>query len=195
MAGKFIALYGINNIGKSTQARKLATRLEREYNEQVEYLKYPLYDLEPTGSMINAYLREDNPYHLDETAFQMLQFINRYHYNSKLRATLASGIHVVAEDYWGTGVAWGVGGGVDKDMLLELTHGLVQEDIAVLLDGERFVDAQEINHRHENDAVLIKRVREVHKDLAQEFGWHVVRANDEVEEVHNTIYTIVRTLF
>ena len=56
-AGKLIVIYGINNLGKTTQAEMLADRMA-EYAPTV-YLKYPLYDLEPSGSFINAYIRPD----------------------------------------------------------------------------------------------------------------------------------------
>jgi len=195
MRGIFIALYGINNIGKTTQAKMLSDRLVKDLSQPVKYLKYPLYDLEPTGSLINEYLRKNNPYSLDEKSFQILQFVNKYQYNDKLNFLLESGTNVVAEDYWGTGVAWGIGSGVEKELLVKLTEGLVKEDIAVLLDGERFINAQESNHKHENDAELTNRVRQAHKELANDFGWGIVNANDAIEEVHKNIYNIVANIF
>ena len=56
MAGKFIAIYGINNIGKSTQTSLLVQRLV-SIGVRVEYFKYPLYNLDPTGKMLNEILR------------------------------------------------------------------------------------------------------------------------------------------
>ncbi len=52
-----ITLYGVNNIGKSTQARFLVERLQAE-GHRVEYLKYPIYDLEPTGILGNQGIRD-----------------------------------------------------------------------------------------------------------------------------------------
>ena len=194
MRGTFIALYGVNNIGKTTQARLLVERLQKEWGGTVEYLKYPLYDLVPTGPIINGYLRGGNPYALNETAFQILQFANRYQYNDTLDAKLTSGTHVVAEDYWGTGVAWGMGGGVSKELLIRLAEGIAREDVAVLLDGERFTDAEEQNHKHENDEALVTRVREAHLELARDFMWATVGANDTIERVHEAVYTSVMNL-
>ena len=56
MLGKFIAIYGINNIGKSTQTSLLVQKLVGR-GVRVEYFKYPLYDLDPTGKMLNEILR------------------------------------------------------------------------------------------------------------------------------------------
>ena len=40
--GKFIVLYGNNNVGKSTQAKLLVEKL-KEKGENVRYFKYPIY--------------------------------------------------------------------------------------------------------------------------------------------------------
>lgn len=56
MRGKFIAIYGINNIGKSTQTSLLVQKMISR-NIRVDYIKYPIYDLDPTGKMLNEILR------------------------------------------------------------------------------------------------------------------------------------------
>ena len=40
--GKFIVLYGINNLGKTTQAKMLVDKLKL-HGLEAEYLKYPVY--------------------------------------------------------------------------------------------------------------------------------------------------------
>ena len=119
--GKLIVLYGINNLGKTTQAEKLVQRLKDE-GKNAHYLKYPLYDLEPTGPLINDYLRKGNPYDLTAREFQLLQVMNRTQYDAELRKRLADGQWIVAEDYVGTGIAWGIGGGVDRELLEHLNR-------------------------------------------------------------------------
>ena len=61
--GRFIVFYGTNNLGKSTQAKLLIERFNN-LNIPFEYIKYPLYDLAPSGHILNDYLRNDNPYNL-----------------------------------------------------------------------------------------------------------------------------------
>ena len=56
LPGRFIALYGINNIGKSTQARLLTNRF-RSAGFKSEHLKYPVYNLDPTGKKLNEIIR------------------------------------------------------------------------------------------------------------------------------------------
>ena len=49
--GIFIVLYGVNNLGKTTQAQLLVERLNKA-GVQATYLKYPIYDIEPSGVLL-----------------------------------------------------------------------------------------------------------------------------------------------
>lgn len=185
--GKLIVLYGINNLGKTTQAKLLVEKI-KENGWSAEYVKYHIYDLEPTGPIINDYLRAGNPYKLTPREFQLVAAVNKYHYQSVLNEKLEQGIIVVAEDYWATSVAWGVGAGVDKEFLVKLNEGLIREDLAFLFDGNRFLAAAEKNHRHEEDSDLTNRVRQAHLELAKEYGWIMVNANQPIDVVHKQIW-------
>ena len=193
LKGKFIILYGINNLGKSTQAKLLVDKLNSE-GRKAKYIKYPIYDLKPTGPKINDYLRGGNPEKLSAKDAQMLYVENREDYEPKLIEDLENGIDIVAEDYWGTGVAWGVGAGVDKDFLLELNKSFLKEDLALLLVGKRFETGIERNHKHETNEEFIERVDEIHRELGAEFGWKVLNANDTVEEVSIEIWKEVKKI-
>lgn len=190
MRGQLITVLGINNIGKSTQADFLEQRIKANGGEVVS-VKYPAYQLGKTGPMINAYLREGNPDGLSPREFQLLNALNRTQREGMIRQFLSEGRHVVAEDYTGTGIAWGIGTGVDKDFLLRINKHLFIEDIAILLDGKPFDKAEERSHKHENDRARIAKVRDIHRELAHEFGWHVVDANRLASEVCDDIWKIV----
>lgn len=189
--GRLIALYGINNLGKTTQAKLLVSSIE-ERGLKARYLKYPLYDLEPSGPVINNYLREGNQHDLSAREFQIIQILNRTQFDSQLRVMLDNGENVVVEDYVGTGIAWGVGAGISKDFLIDLNIHLVKEDLAILLEGERFLDGKEDGHKHEEDDKLMRKVGEAHLILADEYDWKKVNANQSVEEVKADIlkYTV-----
>lgn len=190
--GKLIVIHGINNLGKSTQAKLLVERIKKE-GRQAMYLKYPLYDLEPSGPLLNEYLRKENPYGLTPREAQMLFALNRTQFEPVLqREYLDQGITVVAEDYTCTGVAWGVGAGVDRAFLTRVNCHLLREDIAFLFDGNRFTAAKEAGHAHESDDVLTERVRLVHSELAKEFGWHLIAANEPVEVIQKKVWDIVQ---
>ena len=48
--GLFVVLHGINNLGKTTQAKLLVEKLQSE-GHKAEYMKYPVYDLDPSGKI------------------------------------------------------------------------------------------------------------------------------------------------
>jgi dUTP pyrophosphatase len=192
--GKLIVLYGINNLGKSTQAKLLVERLKAN-GHQAEYLKYPIYDLEPSGIMLNDYLRNANPHNLHSREAQIIYAMNRTQYQAELISKLESGITIISEDYKGTGIAWGLGAGVDEKFLKDINSHLVEEDLVFLFDGERFRQAIENHHKHENDEDLITKVRWAHLKLREEYGWWKINANLTINEIHEQIWELVLELF
>jgi len=187
-SGKLIVLYGINNLGKSTQAKLLVERLKTN-GYQAEYLKYPIYDLEPSGTILNDYLRNANPHNLHSREAQIIYAMNRTQYQPELIAKLRAGINVIAEDYKGTGIAWGLGAGVDEKFLKDINSHLIEEDLVFLFDGERFRQAIETNHKHENNEDLITKVRWAHLKLREEYGWFKINANETIEKIHEELWT------
>lgn len=193
MTGKLIVLYGINNLGKSTQAKLLVERLNND-GQPAQYLKYPVYDLEPSGPLLNAYLRQGNPFSLSPREAQLLYTYNRLQYEPALKEKLSNGINIVAEDYIGTGLAWGIGAEVDESFLKTVNSPLLHEDIAFLFDGERFSDGIEAAHKHEQDNNLTTKVRDAHRKLGRERSWKSVNANDTIEHIHDFLYKTVKSM-
>lgn len=189
--GKFIVLYGINNLGKTTQAKLLVNWLQ-SLGYQAEYLKYAVYDLKPSGPLLNAYLREGNPRRLSVEDFQFLQVLNRTQYEPILLSKLESGTWIIAEDYVGTGIAWGVGAGMHQDFLEELNSHLLKEDLAFFFDGKRFASGIEKIHQHEQNDELTQKVRTVHQTLAKELDWIPINANQSIEEIQTQLQTLVK---
>ncbi len=185
--GKFVVIYGNNNIGKTTQAKLLIERMKRE-NYPVRYIKYPIYDLAPTGPMINDYLREGNFYDLSAREAQTLYAMNRTQFEPTLKSWLDEGVSVVAEDYIGTSLGWGTGSGVKKEYLLEVNSHLLKEDTVLFMDGDRFLVSKEKKHIHEQDDELTDRVGDIFRELADEFKWNKINAVGSIEEVHKRMW-------
>jgi len=192
--GKFIVLYGINNLGKSTQARLLIENLAKQGINAV-YIKYPVYDLPESGHLLNEYLREGNPHNLTAREAQMIYTLNRTQYESILKEKLNSGITVIAEDYTGTGIAWGIGAGVDKNFLKILNSHLLKEDIAILFQGERFIQGIEKDHKHEQDNELMNAVKTAHQELVNDFGWLKINANQDIETIQQELLNLILPIF
>ncbi len=190
--GEFIVVYGANNLGKSTQIDLLAEGL-REEGKEVELLKYPIYGLEPTGPVINAAIREG--LEITEIELQRVFAQNRQDFEPFLmKEILEKGKWVIAEDYKGTGIAWGVARNIPVEVMEEMNFGLLEEDLAILLDGEQFVSGIERGHRNEPSPEW-QQARQVHGELAKRYGWHVVEANRSPRKVADEIWGIVARRF
>ena len=194
MAGKLIVLYGINNLGKSTQAKLLVDRLQ-ESGRSTTYLKYPIYELAPSGPLLNQYLRAGNPLNLSPREAQIIYALNRFQYQPELEAKLAEGEWVIAEDYTGTGLAWGWGAGVKLEFLEAINQGLRLPDLALWLDGERFMTGVEAQHKHETNNDLMAKVRDCHAQLAERYGWPKFDANQPIDTLSDQLWQAVQAIF
>lgn len=178
-------------MGKTTHAKLLKEKLE-SVGKKVKYVKYPVYALEPTGPHLNNLLRSGESQNITEEELQMWFALNRYQFQPQLRGWLAEGYYVVAEDYIGTGVAWGTVKGADPVWLERLNQYLIQEDLAILIDGDRVIGAKEPLHIHEADDELIRKCRQVLQDLAEKHRWRTVLLQDRKEDTAALIWEVVR---
>ncbi|MEI7890769.1 MAG: hypothetical protein WCI36_02260 [bacterium] len=187
--GKFIAIYGINGIGKTTQVELLVEHL-KSLGKNVSRLKYPIYDLEPEGPFIYKYLRDSEFRKNNELSTHDLQAKyadNRKRYEQELKNRLEDGEWIVAEDYTGTGISWGLTWGGELDYLVEINKDLLKPDLEILMHGKRFLSAIEKDHRNETNEERIVICKNFHELLANQYGWEKVDANQEIEKVQADI--------
>jgi dTMP kinase len=185
-----ITLYGINNIGKTTHTTRLVEKLKEAGHDAIR-VKYPVYDQHPSGDFINSVIRSGNKQHISEEELQMWFVINRYQYQPTIKQWLDEGKVVVAEDYIGTGIAWGTTKGLDTDWLEALNSKLLKEDLAILIDGKRATDAIEEGHIHEENHDLVDQSREIHLKLGDKYGWKKVELQEEKEDTFDLIWAQV----
>lgn len=196
MKGKMITLYGINGIGKTTQVELLVQFLQSQ-GKQASRLKYPVYDLEPEGPFIHQYLRDPefrNANELSTEELQMRYAENRRRYETELRKRLDAGEWIVAEDYTGTGIAWGLTWGANLEYLEDINQYLLAPNLSILMHGERFDTAIEAGHRNETNADRIRICRNFHLLLGERYRWKQVNANQDIESVQTDIQKIVNEL-
>jgi dTMP kinase len=182
--GKFIVIYGANNLGKTTQAKILVKKLKKT-GRKVKLIKYPVYDLEPTGSIVNKFLRKN--LRLTEYEAQYIFVRNRWDYQPTLEKMLNNGIWVVAEDYKGTSICWGATHGVPLSKMIKLNSGVKEEDLVILLDGTQFKDSIEKRHHNETSKMWDKG-RKMHLKVGKMFDWKKVKADDPVDKVAENIW-------
>jgi len=190
MKGRFITIYGINNIGKSTHAQILTERLIEE-GYDAEFLKYPNYMVEPSGPFLDHVLRGDDAQEISEEELQLWFVLNRFQFQGEIEKKLAEGKTLVVEDYIGTGIAWGMAKGLDRKWLESINEPLIKEDFAVMLVGQRHTSAKEAKHIHEQNDALAEKCRLVHDELAERYGWKKVQMQDEIAETAGLLWETV----
>ena len=194
--GKFIAIYGINGIGKTTQVELLVEYLKKQ-SKNASRLKYPVYDLEPEGPFIYKYLRDPKFRSDNELSTHKLQkkyAENRMRYEPILRQRLKNGEWIVAEDYTGTGISWGLTWGGKLDYVEDINEDLLKPDMEILMDGPRFLSAIEKDHRNEMDSERIEICRNFHYLLSDRYGWTKVDAKQKINKVHEDIVKQIEIL-
>lgn len=178
-----ICFYGINTIGKSTQAKKLEEALcARAYD--AEYIKFPDYSLEPSGPILHQELR-GGAQSMSEKELQLWFVLNRY---QKMKTLNPEKIWIL-EDYIGTALAWGQAKGLSLEWLESINDGLPQEDLAIFLDGTPRKEAFEQDHIHENNEALMLASQQFHRELAQKKGWIPVE-RESIEDTHAKILSL-----
>lgn len=191
--GKFITFYGINNIGKSTHARILVDRLKKEGFDPM-YIKYPIYDQDPSGPYLNKLIRKGQQ-DVTEEELQLWFTINRHQYEKTLKSLLMNGKTIIAEDYIGTGIAWGITKGANEEWLEQINKYLLRSDMAILIDGERAVQAIEKVHIHETNDQLMRKARAAHLDLAKKYAWYIIKLQEQKEDTAKLVWGAVKEFF
>lgn len=190
--GKFIVVYAANNLGKSKQL-DLLEEAWKEMGRGYTRIKYPRYET-PTGLIINRELRgRPEERVLNDAQLQSVYAQDRREYEPCLLELLKDG-DVFAEDYLGTGIAWGLTKGVQRAYLYEINSNLLVPDISILLDGERFSSGIEAGHRFESaENGTWEKNREIHRQLALEFGWEVAESVfGSPEKTHENVMRAIR---
>ena len=165
-------------------------RLEKEGHDSI-FIKYPVYNLEPTGPKIDEILRGHDKQPISEEELQTLFMQNRKDFEPTLREYLEEGKIVVAEDYTGTGIAWGTAKGLKQEWLEDLNSGLLKEDFSILMIGRRKFSSKEYQHLHESDDELVMSVDKILRRLADEKDWHKVDVQENIVDTAALVWTEV----
>jgi dTMP kinase len=175
LAGKLIAVEGIDQAGKQTVCERLVSEL-RARGIAAEQTGFPDYST-PLGHEIRAFLRGEREY--PAQARQLLYAANRWERAAELRRWLAEGRAIVVDRYIASGVAYGAAQGLELDWMLAVERGLPPADLTILLDITPEVSlARKTTARdaYEARTDLLARARDAYLTLARGPGWLVVDA-------------------
>ena len=193
----FIVLEGGDATGKSTQVKRLATRLREAGHEVVT-------TFEPGATPLGARLRAlvlDVDADVDPVAEALLMAADRAEHVSEIvRPALARGAWVVSDRYVPSSLAYqGVGRGLgvaEIEQLNALATAGLEPDLVVVLDlapdaARRRLGTVRDRLEAEDDAFVLA-VHEAYRDLAAVRGWPIVDADGTPDAVAAAVWSIVR---
>ncbi len=185
-----IALEGLDQSGKETQARLLRDRI-RAAGYKARVASFPDYGT-PIGEEIARALQGERDY--GPEVMQLLYIANRYERRPDLDRWQAAGIALLCDRYVASSVAYGEAHGLDPAWLGELQRFLPQPDLNILLDiaPATALSRKAVGRdRYEDDLALQARVRDSYLRLAQQPGWLRVDGERPVPEVAAAIAAAV----
>lgn len=194
---RFVVLEGGDATGKSTQVKRLATRLREAGHEVVT-------TFEPGATPLGARLRAlvlDVDADVDPVAEALLMAADRAEHVSEIvRPALARGAWVVSDRYVPSSLAYqGVGRGLgvaEIEQLNALATAGLEPDLVVVLDlapdaARRRLGTVRDRLEAEDDA-FARAVHEAYRHLASVRGWPIVDADDTPDAVAAAVWSIVR---
>jgi dTMP kinase len=192
MDGLLIAIEGLDQSGKQTQAELLRDRLKAEGHKS-RLVSFPDYGTS-IGEEIARALQGEREY--GPEVMQLLYVANRYERQPDLRRWIEGGLVLVCDRYIASSLAYGEAQGLDPGWLADLQRFLPPPSLTVLLDiaPETSVRRKAVDRdRYERDLAMQQRVRESYQRLAAAGQWVSVDGERPPDAVATDIFTAVST--
>ena len=167
MSGHLIALEGLDQSGKQTQAELLRDRLKQE-GHKARLISFPDYATS-IGEELARALQGEREYGPD--VMQLLYIANRYERKADLQRWLDGGLILVCDRYVASSIAYGEAQGLSGAWLATIQGFLPPPSLTIVLDiaPETAVARKAVDRdRYERDVSLQTRVRQSY--LAQAAG-------------------------
>lgn len=180
--GPLVAIEGLDQSGKETQARLLGPWFESK-GWRAELLGFPDYAT-TIGHEIGEALQGRRQF--SPEVMQLLYVANRHEWKQSIGVWRDEGRAVVCDRYLASSVAYGQAQGLDPAWLTVIQATLPQPDVTILLDIAPQAAAArkpEQRDRFEQDLALLGRVRSSYLGQAVTGNWIVVDADHPKEAV------------
>ena len=82
--------------------------------------------------------------------------------------------------------------GLSLEFMEKLNEGLLKEDFAILMQGQRDTKATEKHHIHEQNSELLTKVTGIFGDLAERYGWKKIQLQPTIDETANLIWKVMQ---
>jgi dTMP kinase len=188
--GMFIAIEGIDAVGKKTQTFILKSWLDMR-GLSTRTFSFPAYDT-VVGREIRKFLAGTASY--PQQARAMLYAANRWEKVAELEHLLSNNDALIVNRYTGSNYAYGTSNGLDLDWLVSLEAGLPRPDLTLVLDAPPTKIAPRRGERkdtYERNLELQEKVRGAYLTLAKKFGWAVVSAEGGIDETSRAVKAAV----
>jgi dTMP kinase len=190
MSGRLIALEGLDQSGKQTQAERLRDRL-REDGHKSRLVSFPDYATS-IGEEIARALQGEREYGPD--VMQLLYVANRYERKDDLMRWLEGGLLLVSDRYTASSVAYGEALGLDPVWLTDMQKFLPPASLTILLDiaPETAIQRKAVDRdRYERDLALQIRVRESYQRQSAGQGWVVIDGERSKDAIAADVFSAV----
>jgi dTMP kinase len=191
MPGHLIALEGLDQSGKQTQAELLRDRLKAG-GLKARVVSFPDYATS-IGEEIARALQGEREY--GPEVMQLLYVANRYERKPDLQRWLEGGLVLVCDRYTASSVAYGEAQDLDPAWLADMQRFLPPPVLTILLDiapqtavGRKAVDRD----RYERDLAMQQRVRESYHRQAAAPGWIRLDGERPKEAIAADVFSAVR---
>jgi dTMP kinase len=188
--GRLIAIEGLDQAGKRTQANLLAKEIRR-MELPVSVWNFPDYTT-PLGKQLKVYLARK--IQLDLHSVHLLYAANRWEVAEELQGRIESGGIVVVNRYSPSNLAYGLAHVLPRDWLNSLEEGLPKPDVVIVLDiSPRTSLGRKSKGRdvHEGDLAYLEKVRRTYLRLAWKYRWRVVDGQQDSKTVRRLIWNQV----
>jgi len=185
--GRLIAIEGIDQAGKKTQALLLAAEI-RKAGVVVSVWNFPDYSTS-IGKQLGAYLQ--GKIRLDLHSVHLLYAANKWEVADDLRCRLERGEEVIVNRYSPSNLAYGVAHGLHRDWLVSLEEGLPKPNVVIVLDIPPRVSAGRKRTRrdvHEVDLAYLKNVRRQYLQLGSRYRWKIVDGRQDPATVRRLVW-------
>lgn len=193
-AGVLIAIEGLDQSGKETQARALRDHMRRQ-GHRARLVSFPDYGTS-IGEELARALQGEREYGPD--VMQLLFVANRYERREAIERWLSGGLVLVCDRYRASSIAYGEAQGLEAGWLSDMQRFLPEPDLTILLDitPETALRRKAVGRdRFEQDRGLLQRVREGYRRQATQAGWHLVDGEHPPDDVTAQVTAIVDAFF
>ncbi len=190
MDGALIALEGLDQSGKQTQAELLRDRL-KQHGRKARLVAFPDYGTS-VGEEIARALAGEREYGPD--VMQLLYVANRHERKNDLQRWLDGGLVLVCDRYTASSIAYGEAFGLDPAWLSDMQRFLPAATLTILLDiaPETAMQRKAADRdRYERDFALQVRVRESYRRLAAAQQWVVLAGDRPKTDVAEDVFSAV----